>query len=123
MTSNAVPTTSTLEMQTRKTPDEVRIRCSGQFTLYTCEQVQQTVRGLVPANKHVILDFAEVNYIENAALGSIVGLYLSSKRIGCQLQVRNMPSRVIDLLSMWPEDAFETERPVPTRSQPFRTNT
>jgi anti-anti-sigma regulatory factor len=112
-----------LKADKRKIPDEVVILCSGQFTSHTSEQIEHTVRGLVPTSKRVVLDFGAVNNIENAALGSIVALYLSSKRIGCQLIIRNMPSAVVDLLSMWPEDAFETEKSIPTRPQPFRTNT
>ena len=123
MTGNPIPTTSFLRTETRKTADEVTICCSGQFTLKSCEQIQKTVRGLVPASKRVVLDFAQVNYIEKAALGSIVGLYLSSKHLGCQLNVRNMPPWVIELLSRWPEDAFETEKSIPTRPQALRTNT
>jgi anti-anti-sigma regulatory factor len=123
MTGNPIPTTSFLRTETRKTADEVTICCSGQFTLKSCEQIQKTVRGLVPASKRVVLDFAQVNYIEKAALGSIVGLYLSSKHLGCQLNVHNMPPWAIDLLSRWPEDAFETEKSIPTRPQALRTNT
>lgn len=123
MTENPIPTTPFMQAETRKTADEVTICCSGQFTLNSCEQIQKTVRGLVPASKRVVLDFAQVNYIEKAALGSIVGLYLSSKHLGCQLNVHNMPPWAIDLLSRWPEDAFETEKSIPTRPQALRTNT
>ncbi|HET7186334.1 MAG TPA: STAS domain-containing protein [Terriglobales bacterium] len=123
MTGNPIPTTSFLRTETRKTADEVTICCSGQFTLKSCEQIQKTVRGLVPASKRVVLDFAQVNYIEKAALGSIVGLYLSSKHLGCQLNVHNMPPWAIDLLSRWPEDAFETGKSIPARPQALRTNT
>jgi anti-anti-sigma factor len=47
-----------------------------------------------------VLDFTGVNYLDSSGLGMIVGLYISSKRGGCQLKLINLSPRVKELLSM-----------------------
>jgi anti-sigma B factor antagonist len=89
-----------LKLETEKTPTQVTLRCSGRLVSDTCEQFHNAVRELMPTTKLLIIDMSEVNYLDSSALGTIIGLYLSSKRSGCQLKLVNLTPRVKELLSM-----------------------
>jgi anti-sigma B factor antagonist len=89
-----------LKLETEKTPTQVTLRCSGRLVSDTCEQFQGAVRELMPGTKLLVIDMSEVNYLDSSALGSIMGLYLSSKRLGCQLRLVNLSARVKELLSL-----------------------
>jgi anti-sigma B factor antagonist len=99
MAANPV-TTPVLKLETETTPAQVTVRCSGRLVSDTCEQLQNTARAIIPTTKRLILDLTEVNYLDSSALGTIVGLYISSKRAGCQLKLTNLTPRVKELLSI-----------------------
>jgi anti-sigma B factor antagonist len=54
------------------------------------EQVKQALQG----THFVLLDFAEVNYVDSGGLGAIVGLFTSARSAGGDLKVANMNPRV-----------------------------
>jgi anti-sigma B factor antagonist len=89
-----------LKLETEKTPTQVTLRCSGRLVAGTCEQFQGAVRELMPTAKLLVIDMSGINYLDSSALGTIVGLYLSSKRAGCQFKLINLTPRVKELLSM-----------------------
>ena len=99
MAANAVPT-PTLNLITEKTPTESIIRCTGRIVVETAPQLRETARSLISESKRVVLDFTGVNYLDSSGLGMIVALYISSKRVGCQLKLINLTPRVKELLSM-----------------------
>jgi anti-sigma B factor antagonist len=89
-----------LKLETDKSPTQVTLRCSGRLVSDTCEQFQGAVRELMPCTKLLVIDMSEVNYLDSSALGTVIGLYLSSKRSGCQIKLVNLTPRVKELLSM-----------------------
>ncbi len=48
----------------------------------------------------VVLDLTDLVQMDSSGLGAIVGLYISSKRANCELQLINLSPRVRELLSM-----------------------
>jgi anti-sigma B factor antagonist len=89
-----------LKLETEKTPAQVILRCSGRLVSSTCDQFQGTVRELMPTTKVLVIDMSEVNYLDSSALGTIMGLYLSSKRVGCEFKLVKLTPRVKELLSL-----------------------
>jgi anti-sigma B factor antagonist len=64
---------------------------------------------MIPTTQRLVLDLTEVNYIDSSALGTIVGLYISSKRAGCQLKLINLTPRVKEVLSItWLAEVLES---------------
>jgi|ERR1017187_7686281 anti-sigma B factor antagonist len=96
MAANPIPI-SQLNLETAKTPDETIVRCSGKITSITSEQLQSTVRSLIPETKRVVLDLTDVSYMDSSGLGALVGLYLSAKRQHCGLKLINLNQRLREL--------------------------
>jgi anti-sigma B factor antagonist len=94
---SAAPTQE-LKLETEKNPDAVVIRCAGRIVSSTSPLLQNTVRALITENKCVVLDLANVSYLDSSGLGSIVGLWGNAKKNGCDLKLNHLSSRVKELL-------------------------
>ena len=53
---------------------------------------------LIADSKRILLDLADVQWIDSMGLGALVRLHVVSKKNGCQLQLINVGQRVKDLL-------------------------
>jgi anti-anti-sigma factor len=63
--------------------------------------LKNTVKELIPQAGTIVLDFADVQYLDSSGLGVLVGLKASAMREGqCRLMLENLSPRVKDLLSL-----------------------
>ena len=62
--------------------------------------MQQTIRALIPGAKRILLDLANVSYIDSSGIGAIVSVYLAASRVQCDLKVVNAQPRVRDLFEL-----------------------
>jgi anti-sigma B factor antagonist len=88
---------SQLKLETVRTPEETLVRCTGRITSATSDTLQTTIRGLIPEAKRVVLDLADVNYIDSSGLGALVGLYVTATKQHCQLKLIHPNQRVKEL--------------------------
>ncbi len=89
-------------MTTDKTPSETIVRFAGRITLETTERVKTTVKPLLSESKRVVLDFANVKYMDSSGLGTIVGLYASAKAANCQLKLVNISDKgSLSIIRLW----------------------
>jgi anti-anti-sigma factor len=57
------------------------------------------VRPLIPQGGRIVIDLADVNYLDSSGLGALVGLKASAVKQGlCILEFANMTPRVLELL-------------------------
>ena len=82
--------------------DAVVLNLKGQITLSGGDQLlKNKVKSLVnQGQKKIVLDLADVPYIDSAGLGEIVGIYMTVSRQGGSLKLQNPTKRITDLLSM-----------------------
>jgi anti-anti-sigma factor len=99
MAANPVPTPD-LNLEVVKTPEETVVHCTGRIISSTLQQFQDTVRGLIPETKRIVLDFTDLRYIDSSGLGGLVGIYLSAKRSNCELKMINLGERIKELLRL-----------------------
>ena len=89
-----------LKMGTREVNGVVIVDLSGQITLGEAsaavrdEVRDQTGNGF----RKILLNLADVNYIDSSGLGELVSSYTSVKNSGGELKLLNLTSRVRDLL-------------------------
>jgi len=86
-TSSATPE---LKLEIQATSEETLVRCIGKMTFTSSEALRTSVRGLIPETKRLVLDLAEMTYLDSFGLGVLVSIYLSGKRQQCQLKLINM---------------------------------
>ncbi len=75
---------------------------SGRITLGEgCSQLRELIRGEVTkGNKHVLLNLADVTYIDSSGIGELVSAYTAVSSQGGQLKLLNLTKKVHDLLQI-----------------------
>ena len=91
-----------LKMQTKEANGVVIINLNGQITLGDASaSLREEVRDqLGQGNNKILLNLAEVNYIDSAGLGELTGSYMSVKNRGGALKLLHLTKRVHDLMQI-----------------------
>jgi anti-sigma B factor antagonist len=99
MAAHPVPRPDELRLEPEKTTSETIVRATGRITSATSATLENTLRDLVSANKRVVLDLTNVDYIDSSGLGALVAVYMHATRANCELEIANPKSRIKDLFS------------------------
>ncbi len=86
-----------------RTIGDVRILdCSGKITLGEGTMaVRNTVRDILKDNgKKIILNLANVNYIDSSGIGELVSTYTTVTNNGGQLKLLNLTKKIHELLQI-----------------------
>jgi anti-sigma B factor antagonist len=92
------PSTPELKLEVTTTSEETLVRCIGKMTFTGSDTMQTALRRLVPGTKRLVLDLAEMTYLDSFGLGVLVGVYLSAKRQQCELKLINLNQQGQQLL-------------------------
>jgi len=98
--NSAAKPVSQLTLVTSTEGDATIVRCTGKLVTGSTAILQSEVRSLLPGAKRIVLDLPHVGYMDSSGLGSIIGLYVSVKSAGGQLEVINLSARVRQLFSI-----------------------
>lgn len=90
--------TPELKLETVTTLEQTLVRCIGRMTYPSSGTLQTTIRGLIPETKRLVLDLAEVTYLDSFGVGALVSVYLSARRQHCELRLINMSQQGKELL-------------------------
>jgi len=97
MAAKPVVPTPELQFRTEKKGEETIVHGTGRITSGTSDLLQSTIRELIPGTKRIVLDLTDVNYIDSAGLGALVGVYMAASRAQCELEIANPKPRISDL--------------------------
>ena len=77
------------------------VACRGRIVLGDeLASFRARVKELIPQTKQIVLDLGEVNYVDSAGLGTLVGLYTSGRTAGCDIKLANLTRRVKDVMQI-----------------------
>jgi anti-sigma B factor antagonist len=62
--------------------------------------LRETVKKLIPENKRIVLNLADVTYIDSGGLGTLVALYTTARSAGGTIKLASLTKRVGDLLQV-----------------------
>jgi anti-sigma B factor antagonist len=91
-----------MQIEERKTGDVVVLDLKGKITLGEGDELlKDKVNSLVnQGHKKIVLNLADVPYIDSAGLGEVVRTYTTVSRQGGSLKLLNLTKRITDLLSI-----------------------
>jgi anti-sigma B factor antagonist len=91
-----------MQIQERAVGDVVLLDLKGKITLGEGDELlKDKVNSLMnQGHKKIILNLAEVPYIDSAGLGEVVRTYTTVSRQGGSLKLLNLTKRITDLLSI-----------------------
>ena len=91
-----------MEITLRTVGDIQILDCSGKITLGEGTMtVRNTVRDILKDNgKKIILNLADVNYIDSSGIGELVSTYTTVTNHGGQLKLLNLTKKIHELLQI-----------------------
>src|SRR5438874_531918 len=93
---------STVKIDTRQVNDISVIDISGRITLGEGDVLLRDTIGnlLAKGQKKLLLNLAEVSYLDSSGLGALVGVYTAVRKQGGELQLLKITNRVRNLLQI-----------------------
>lgn len=91
-----------VRLSTRQVGDVVVVDVSGRITLGEgSSSLRETIRELLAkGHRKILLNLADVSYIDSSGIGELVSGYTSVTNAGGQLKLVNLTKRVNDLLQI-----------------------
>lgn len=92
----------TMKTTTRQVDGVTILDCSGRITLGEGSVIlRDTVRELLSkGQKKILLNLAEVNYIDSSGIGELVSAFTTVKNQGGELKLLHLTKKVHDLLQI-----------------------
>ena len=86
----------------RQVDSVIVVDVSGRITLGEgCAQLRELIRDqLTKGNKRVLINLADVTYIDSSGIGELVSAYTAVSNQGGQLKLLNLTKKVHDLLQI-----------------------
>src|ERR1700721_2579740 len=91
-----------MKIKTRQVDGISIMDCSGRITLGEGSvQLRDAVRDLLAkGSKLILLNLADVNYIDSSGIGELVSAYTTVRNQGGELKLLNLTKKVHDLLQI-----------------------
>jgi len=90
-----------LKMETRVAHGVTIILCSGRITFgEEATALRDTMKRLLQSTRQIVLNLADVSYIDSGGLGSLVGVYSSAKAGGADIKLTGLSERLRDVLQI-----------------------
>lgn len=96
--TTAVPTFLTLDIERKS--DVVFVRCSGKLVAGVSDRLHSETCKYLSGTKRMVLDLTDLTRMDSMGLGSLIRLYVSSRSVGCKLELINIGKQVRDLLGI-----------------------
>jgi len=90
-----------LQTSTRLVGDSLILNCKGKI-IFGDETafLRHQVRDLLNDYQHIVLNLADVSYIDSAGVGTLVGLYASVHNAGGDIALVGLTGKVKDVLQI-----------------------
>ena len=89
-----------LTVEIERDGDAAVVKCHGRLVAGTTEELYQEVKHLLPQIKVVVVDLADLTYVDSMGLGALVRLYASARQVGCEFKLLHLGKQLRNLLKM-----------------------
>jgi anti-sigma B factor antagonist len=80
--------------------DATLVKCHGRLVAGTSHELYEAVKPLLPLTKQVVVDLAELTYVDSMGLGVLVRLYASARQEGCEFKLLHLGKQLRNLLKI-----------------------
>jgi anti-sigma B factor antagonist len=89
-----------LSFEIERDGDSAVVKCHGRLVAGTTEEFYQEVKGLLPETKVVVVDLAELTYVDSSGLGTLVRLHASARKLGCDFKLLHLGKQLRNVLKL-----------------------
>jgi anti-sigma B factor antagonist len=80
--------------------DKCIVYCTGDLVDAGCALLHQSVMELLPQYKIIVLDLAQLVWIDSMGIGTLVRLQVACKAAGSKLQLINVRKQITEVLTI-----------------------
>jgi anti-sigma B factor antagonist len=80
--------------------DTANVKCHGRLVAGATEELYRGVKDLLPQTKMVVVDLAELTYVDSSGLGTLVRLHASARKQGCEFKLLHLGKQLRNLLKL-----------------------
>jgi anti-sigma B factor antagonist len=89
-----------LTFEIEREADKAVVKCYGRLVAGATEDLYQEVKSLLPQTKAVVVDLAELTYVDSTGLGTLVRLHSSARKLGCEFKLLHLGKQLRNLLKL-----------------------
>jgi anti-sigma B factor antagonist len=89
-----------LSFEIERDGDAAVVKCHGRLVAGTADEFYQEVKPLLPEVKRVVVDLADLTYVDSMGLGALVRLYVSARHCGCEFELLHLGKQLRNVLKM-----------------------
>jgi anti-sigma B factor antagonist len=76
------------------------VNCFGRLVAGTTEEFSQEVKHLLPQTRVLVIDLAELTYVDSTGLGALVRLRTSARQVGCEFKLLHLGKQLRNVLKL-----------------------
>ncbi len=80
--------------------DTAVVKCHGRLVAGATEELYHEVKNLLPQTKVVVVDLADLTYVDSTGLGTLVRLHASARKLGCEFKLLHLGKQLRNLLKI-----------------------
>jgi anti-sigma B factor antagonist len=89
-----------LSFEIERDGDSAVVKCQGRLVAGTTEEFYQEVKCLLPETKVVVVDLANLTYVDSSGLGTLVRLHASARKLGCDFKLLHLGKQLRNVLKL-----------------------
>ena len=89
-----------LSFEIERDGDAAVVKCHGRLVAGTADEFYQEVKPLLPEVKRVVVDLADLTYVDSMGLGALVRLYASAQKLGCEFKLLHLGKQLRNVLKL-----------------------
>ena len=89
-----------LAFEIERDGDTALVKCHGRLVAGATEELYQEVKDLLAQTKVVVVDLAELTYVDSTGLGTLVRLHASARKQGCEFKLLHLGKQLRNVLKL-----------------------
>jgi anti-sigma B factor antagonist len=91
-----------LKLRRRTVDGILAIECNGRIVFGEESSMlrDEVKQAIADGQKRIVLNLAEINYIDSGGLGTLVALHTTARNAGASIKLANLTKRVGDLMQL-----------------------
>jgi anti-sigma B factor antagonist len=89
-----------LSFEIERDGDTAIVKCHGRLVAGTTEELYQQVKQLLSQSKVVVVNLADLTYVDSSGLGTLVRLHTSARKLGCEFKLLHLGKQLRNVLKL-----------------------
>jgi anti-sigma B factor antagonist len=89
-----------LDFKIERDGDTAVVKCHGRLVAGATEEIYQEVKQLLSQTKVVVVDLAQLTYVDSTGLGTLVRLHTSARKQGCEFKLLHLGKQLRNVLKL-----------------------